>query len=246
MPNETIHGEEKLKECGLDLEIIRHPVTLYNDSMNLECSDLIKYGIHKKILPRDLHKFEASLLTSWIDMLKTYKDCGDEYILFAESDILPMRKMSYDMLINEESKKYDIIRPFNYLDVQPISPLCPTTNDIKWYDGYNFLKGEYKTVVRHPYNRYRYKCGTHALIASQKGIEKLIKIFEELVAPADVSLEYGILFKEISVAISNYNFFAQYNRPSWNEFSPRHKNNNNNIDKRQLCINRDRRWNIKK
>lgn len=223
MPDETIHGEEKLLECGLDLEIIRHPVTLYNESMDLECSDLIKYGIRRKILPRKLHNFEASLLTSWIDMLKTYKDCGDEYILFAESDVLPTCKMTYEMLINEESEKYDIIRPFKYLDVRPIRYHSSIPDKIDWIDGYNFLRGEFTKIVQPPYHTFRYKCGTHAIIASQKGIEKLIKVFENLRAPADVSLEFGTLLKEINVGIPNHNFFVQYDRPSWNEFSPRYK-----------------------
>lgn len=213
MPNEEIQGEELLQKCGLDLEIIKHPVTPYNYHMNLNPSP---------IFTRPLCEFEASLLNSWIDMLRTYQDT-DEYILFAESDILPIFKMNKEMILNSDTEKFDILRPFLYLDVDDINPLREMEDTVQWLDGFDFLNKTFRTHVKYPYNLFRYKCGTHALLASKQGIQKLINVFETINAPADVSLELGTLKKKISVGISTQNFFIQYDRPSWNSESKRDK-----------------------
>lgn len=223
MPNEEIQGFNSLENCGLDIEIIKHPVTLYNEDMSLKCADLSKYGI-RNFMGRDLYKFEASLLNSWIDMLKAYEDTEDDYILFAESDVLPIYKMSKDLLINDNTKQYDVIRPFLYLDVDNVVPLQNINEDEnKWIDGFQFLFGGFRSLVKYPFSMFRYKCGTHALLVSKEGIKKLIKVFTEITAPADVALEYGILLKKIKVGIPTHNFFVQYDRPSWNEHSMRDK-----------------------
>lgn len=205
--DEPIYDEKLLRRNGYT-DIERCPV-VPSDGMT-KADPVISRFVPK----RDLIDAERSLSLSWANMLLTHLDDPDD-TMFCESDVSPkVTANAMSGLLASISNKYDVFRPFIYLNQYNVAPPQAGTINVTNFKTIPFRDDDTaRRMLGSAYvagmEKWKYAYGTHVLIIPRHARRKVASIFRRCILPCDLALYLMSVSQQLETLTALCNLFVQ-------------------------------------